>query len=46
MNITCLRKIISFFCYCSKCKNEDEKIFKEEESISDIKKVLSVNENI
>ena len=24
-----LRKNISSFCYCSKCKNEDEKLFKE-----------------
>ena len=30
---------------CSKCKNEDEKIFKEEESI-EILKILGLIENI
>ena len=30
---------------CSKCKNEDEKIFKEEESI-EILKILGLVENI
>ena len=30
-------KNISSFHYCCKCKNEDQKIFKKEESFSDIK---------
>ena len=28
-----LEKTLAFSIICSKCKNEDEKIFKEEESI-------------
>ena len=28
-----LEKILVLYIVCSKCKNEDEKIFKEEESI-------------
>ena len=32
-----LEKILVFAIICSKCKNEDEKIFKEEESIQKLK---------
>ena len=34
-----------FFLICSKCKNENEKIFKEEESI-EVLKILGLIENI
>ena len=40
-----LEKTLVLSIICSKCKNEDEKIFKEEESI-DILKVLGLIENI
>ena len=39
------RKTLVLSLICSKCKNEDEKIFKEEESI-EISKVLCLIENI
>ena len=44
--ITCLLEktlVVSFIC--NKCKNEDEKLFKEEESI-EIFKILGLIENI
>ena len=40
-----LEKILALSIICSKCKNEDEKIFKGEESI-DILKILGLIENI
>ena len=40
-----LEKILVLSIICSKCKNEDEKIFKEEESI-EILKTLGLIENI
>ena len=40
-----LKKILVFSIVCSKCKNEDEKIFKGEESTK-ILKVLGLIENI
>ena len=40
-----LEKTLILCIICSKCKNEDEKIFKEEESI-DILKILGLIENI
>ena len=51
-----MMKIISHICFflektlvlsiiCSKCKDEDEKLFKEEESI-EILKILGLLENI
>ena len=40
-----LEKILVFSVVCSKCKNEDEKIFKEEE-LTEILKVLGLIENI
>ena len=39
-----LEKIIVLSIICSKCTNEDEKIFKEEESI-DMLKILGLIEN-
>ena len=39
-----LEKIIVLSIICSKCINEDEKIFKEEESI-DMLKILGLIEN-
>ena len=44
-NLKTLRKNISSFTICSKCKVEDEKMFKEEESI-DILKILGLIHNI
>ena len=44
-NLKTLRKHISSFIICSKCKIEDEKMFKEEESI-DILKTLGLIHNI
>ena len=40
-----LRKTLALSFTCSKCKNEDKKIFKEEESI-EILKILGLIENI
>ena len=40
-----LEKTLVPFIICSKCKNEDEKEFKEEESI-EILKILRLIENI
>ena len=40
-----LEKILVLSIICSKCKNEDEKIFKEEESI-EILKILGLISNI
>ena len=40
-----LEKTLILSIICSKCKNEDEKIFKEEESI-EILKILGLIENI
>ena len=40
-----LEKTLVLSIFCSKCKNEDEKLFKEEESI-EILKILGLNENI
>ena len=40
-----LEKILVLSIICSKCKNEDEKIFKEEESI-EILKILGLINNI
>ena len=40
-----LEKTLVLSIICSKCKNEDEKIFKEEESI-EIIKILGLIENI
>ena len=40
-----LEKTLVLSIICSKCKNEDEKIFKEEESI-EILKILGLIENI
>ena len=40
-----LKKSLVLSIICSKCKNDDEKIFKEEESI-EILKVLGLIENI
>ena len=40
-----LEKTLAPSITCSKCKNEEEKIFKEEESI-EILKILSSMENI
>ena len=40
-----LEKTLVFSIICSKCKNEDEKLFKEEESI-EILKILGLIENI
>ena len=40
-----LEKTIVLSIICSKCKNEDEKIFKEEESI-EILKILGLRNNI
>ena len=40
-----LEKTLVFFIICSKCKNEDEILFKEEESI-EILKILGLTENI
>ena len=37
--------VIVLFIICSKCKNENEKLFKEEESI-EILKILGFIENI
>ena len=37
------KKILSFIC--SKCKNKDKKMFKEEESV-EILKTLSLNNNL
>ena len=34
-----------FLLFCSKCKNEDEKLFKEEESIETLE-ILGLTENI
>ena len=40
-----LEKILVLSIICSKCKNEDEQIFKEEDSI-EILKILGLIENI
>ena len=40
-----LEKALVLSIICSKCKNEDEKLFKEEESI-EILKILGLIENI
>ena len=40
-----LEKILIFSVICCKCKNEDEKLFKEEESI-EILKIVGLIENI
>ena len=40
-----LKKTLLLSIVCSKCKNEDEKIFKEEDSI-EIFKILGLIENI
>ena len=40
-----LKKTLVLSIVCSKCNNEDEKIFKEEESI-EILKILFLIENI
>ena len=40
-----LKKTLAPSIICSKCKNEDEKLFKEEESI-EILKILGLIENI
>ena len=40
-----LEKTLVLFVICSKCKSEDEKIFKEEESI-EILKIFGLIENI
>ena len=40
-----LEKTLVFSIICSKCKNENEKIFKEEKSI-EIIKILGLIENI
>ena len=40
-----LEKTLALSIICSKCRNEDDKIFKEEESI-EILKVLGLIENI
>ena len=40
-----LEKTLALSVICSKCKNEDEKLFKEEESI-EILKILGLIENI
>ena len=40
-----LEKTLVLSIICSKCKNEDEKLFKEEESI-EILKILDLIENI
>ena len=40
-----LEKTLVLSIFCSKCKNEDEKSFKEEESI-EISKILGLIENI
>ena len=39
------KKTLFLFTICSKCKNQDEKLFKEEESI-EILKVLGLIESI
>ena len=38
-----LEKVLALCIICSKCKNEDEKIFKENESIKTLKILGSVN---
>ena len=40
-----LEKTLVLSIICSKCKNEDEKLFKEEESI-EILKILGIIDNI
>ena len=40
-----LEKTLVFPIICSKCKNEDEKLFKEEESTETLK-ILGFRENI
>ena len=40
-----LEKTLIFSVICCKCKNEDEKLFKEEESI-EILKIVGLIENI
>ena len=40
-----LEKTLVLSIICSKCKNEDEKLFKEEESIETLK-ILGLTENI
>ena len=40
-----LEKTLVLSVICNKCKNEDEKLFKEEELI-EIKKILGLIENI
>ena len=40
-----LEKTLVLSIICSKCKNEDEKLFKEEESI-EVLKILGLIENI
>ena len=46
LKIIHLKKTLFFSIICSKCKNEDEKIFKAEESIEILKKILGLTENI
>ena len=40
-----LEKVLVFSIICSRCKNEDERLFKEEESI-EILKILGLIEKI
>ena len=41
-----LEKILVFAIICSKCKNEDEKIFKEEEESTEILKIPNLINDI
>ena len=45
LNIIHLRKTLALSIICCKCKNEDEKIFKEQESV-EVLKILGLIENI
>ena len=45
LNNTILKKTLALSVICSKCKNEDQKIFKEEESIETLK-IVGLIENI
>ena len=40
-----LKRALILSIICSKCKNEDEKIFKEKE-LTEVLKILGLNENI
>ena len=42
---TCQKKVLFIFITCSKFKNEDENLFREEESL-EISKILGLIENI